>query len=451
MKYFRDRIAGSETLQALASFSVLMAVQVGGNLATLAYTLIFVRLLTPEQFGTVSSLWAMSLILVPFAMLNLAPVAIQAVVKARQQGDDALAAGFFRFARRVVLYSSPLVIALFVLVTWVQDPELLSEAPVGIGLMALGIIGVANIQIGATIGLSLDRPVISQFPRILVRPLVVLAILTVYWAAGWPLSLNMALLIFPISVLVNLIVQYIVLRTALSFADQHEPRIENPGHWISTGFLLLPSRIIGENLKNILIVSAALVLSPEQVAVITVALSLIGPLNFALTATEMAFSAKLSRALHAKDRKRTNKFLAIAGGTKIASIVAFAPILFFLLEPILGFFGKHYSGASDITLILLGIPVAKALFGRADLVLLVHNLRARITIMHALTLALLPASTVLTVLMPEADALRVTSIGFFMAFFLGFAGVWWIARRKTGIDTSAPGAIVNWLRDRAAG
>ena len=114
MKYFRDRIAGSETLQALASFSVLMAVQVGGNLATLAYTLIFVRLLTPEQFGTVSSLWAMSLILVPFAMLNLAPVAIQAVVKARQQGDDALAAGFFRFARRVVLYSSPLVIALFV-------------------------------------------------------------------------------------------------------------------------------------------------------------------------------------------------------------------------------------------------------------------------------------------------------------------------------------------------
>ena len=88
---------------------------------------------------------------------------------------------------------------------------------------------------------------------------------------------------------------------------------------------------------------------------------------------------------------------------------------------------------------------------RADLVLLVHNLRAWITVLHALTLALLPASTVLTVLMPEADALRVTSIGFFMAFFLGFAGVWWIARRKTGIDTSAPGAIVNWLRDRAAG
>ena len=55
--------------------------------------------------------------------------------------------------------------------------------------MALGIIGVANIQISDHRP-SLDRLSSASF-RDPVRPLVVLAILTVYWAAGWPLS-NMA-------------------------------------------------------------------------------------------------------------------------------------------------------------------------------------------------------------------------------------------------------------------
>lgn len=427
-----------------------MAAQVGGNLATLAYTFVFVRLLTPEQFGTVSSLWALSLILVPLAMFNLAPVAIQAVVKARQQGDDALAAGFVQFARRVVLFSAPAVIALFLFLIWIREPGLLSEAPVGIALMALGIIGVAHIQLGAAVGLSLDRPVASQLPRILVRPFVILIVLMVFWVAGWPLTLNMAILIFPASVLVNLLIQLVLLNDALALTKGETPRIDTPGHWISTGFLLLPSRIIGENLKNVLIVAASISLTLDEVAVITVALSLIGPLNFALTAAEMAFSAKLARALHAKDRARTNKFLAIGGATKIASIAAFIPIMLFLLEPILGFFGKHYTGASDITVILLGIPVAKALFGRADLVLLVHDQRAWITLLHALTLALLPACAVLTLLLPDADGMRVISIGFFLSFLLGYAGLWWIARVKTGIDASAPGAILNWLRDRDA-
>ena len=125
------------------------------------------------------------------------------------------------------------------------------------------------------------------------------------------------LLIFPISVLVNLIVQYIVLRTA-RLADQHEPRIEI----LTLDLDRLPAAsrrgIIGENLKNILIVSAALVLSPEQVAVITVALSLTG-LN--LPSPRPKWPSALPGAAR-QDRKRTNKF-GDCRGTKIAPIVAF--------------------------------------------------------------------------------------------------------------------------------
>ena len=46
-----------------------------------------------------------------------------------------------------------------------------------------------------------------------------------------------------------------------------------------------------------------------------------------------------------------------------------------VLAWLLGFFGKHYEGATTISLILLGIPVVQAIFGKADLALLVTRLR----------------------------------------------------------------------------
>lgn len=194
---------------------------------------------------------------------------------------------------------------------------------------------------------------------------------------------------------------------------------------------------------------ASAVLPLDQVALITVALSLSGLLSFAVSSVEIAFSAKLSRALHAGHRKRATKFLAVAGTVKLAVAASAIIVLLVLLDPVLALFGAHYGAAKDLTLILFLIPITKALFGKADLVLLVHDLRGRIFWVQLLTLALMPLAGAAAFILPVADPTRLVAWGFVLSFFVGYGGLWWIARSRTGIDTSTPGAVTQWLQDRA--
>ena len=276
---------------------------------------------------------------------------------------------------------------------------------------------------------------------------MLLAALSAFVLFDWPLSLSVALMLYAATVAVNLMVQYVLLRGATAFARPLTPRIENPRSWIATGMFLLPTRMVNDNAKIIMIVASSAVLPLEQVALITVALSISGLLNFAISSVEIAFSAKLSRALHSGQRERATKFLAVAGGVKVLACGVMVLVVLFLLEPLLNFFGRHYIAADDITLILLCIPLIQALFGKADLVLLVHDLRNRIFWVQLLTLIILPLSALVAVSIPDTDSARLTSIGFVIAFFVGYGGLWLVALLKTGIDTSTPGAILRMMRD----
>ncbi|ETX27230.1 hypothetical protein RISW2_15020 [Roseivivax isoporae LMG 25204] len=444
----RQRVAGSEVLQALTAFFYVMLARGGGTAATLVYTVILVRLLTPEEFGAVSSLWSLALLLVPLATLNLAPVAIRTVVAARQAGDDALAAGFVAFTRRVNLVAAPVAMALFLGIVWLRFPDLLGAATAGIGLTAVAILGMAQVQTGAAIGVALDKAAATQVPRELVRPVMLLAALLVVAAFGLPLSLSGALMLYCATVLVNIALQAHLLREAMAFVTAQPPRIENARSWVATGLFLLPTRMVNDNAKLVMIVAASAVLPLDQVALITVALSVSGLLNFAISSVEISFSAKLSRALHAGDTGRITRFLAVAGGVKVLLCAGMVAVVALLLDPLLALFGTHYAVADDITLILLGIPLVQALFGKADLVLLVHDLRHRIFWIQLVTLLLLPASAALSLLLPGLDATRLTAAGYVCAFGFGYGALWWTARAATGIDTSAPGALLRFLRAR---
>lgn len=451
MKFFRKRLAGSESLLALAASSIMVLVQTGGAIASLAFTVILARLLTPEQFGAASSLWALALLLVPLATLNMASVAIRAVVKARQAGDDALAAGFILFARRAVLVTAPIAIAIFLTVVWVKYPALLAAAPIGVGLTAISIVGLSFIQIGAAIGVSLDTIVFSQVPRLLVRPLVLLGALLVFVVTGWPLGLNTVLIIYAASVLLVLGVQRYLLFATMSVYRENTPRIEGAWHWITTSAFLMPSRIVHENAKSLMIVVASVFLPLEHIALLSVTLSITGLFGFAITSIEMSFSARLSHALHADQRVRATRLLAVSGIAKLALSVVMVVLILLLLDPVLSAFGKHYEGAREITLILILIPISRALIGNANLVLLAHNLRKPIFWLQLSTMLLLPLGVLASLAFPALDPLRTTAIGFVFAFAFGYTALWWVAYRKTGIDSSVPGACLKWVQDRKQG
>ncbi|MCT4553142.1 MAG: hypothetical protein N4A53_00480 [Pelagimonas sp.] len=444
-------LSGSETLRALRSAALLLLARGSGTVLTFLYTLLMVRVLTPEDFGNVSTIWSLAMILGSLTTLNLAPVALREIVKARGAGDDALAAGFVRFCGIGILWATPVALAIFAGVSYVSWPELAVDAPLGFALTGLGIVVMAFIRMGGAIGVALDRSVAAQTPRELVRPALCLLVLAVVWQGGLPFGLNAMLALYVLAELALLGVQTALLRKALSFVRDTPARIEGAGQWLLTALYLLPTRLLNEQMKVLLILVGSVFLAAPEVALVTVALSLAGPFNFAIAAVEMAFGAKLSNALNEGNRWKIYRFLSAAGAVKLALCGAGVAVVVFFLDGLLALFGKHYGGADHITMLLLAIPMTMALFGKADLPLLMHGHRKAILLVQGLSLLLLPSGALLGLYLPEADLLTWTCAGFLLSYTVGYAGLWLAARLLTGIDTSAPGAALAFMRIKRQG
>ncbi|GAA3852821.1 hypothetical protein [Celeribacter arenosi] len=439
MEIIRQRLASSQTLQALVSVSGVMFARVGGTLATLAYTVLLTRLLAPEDFGTVSALWALALLLVPLATLNLAPVAIKEVVAARHAGDEARARGFVRFAWHVIAFMAVPACALFAAIVAYRYGLTGREAWIGATVLALTIPLSGLVQVWAATGVAYDRAVLSQIPREFLRPLIFLLILLAVYGAGYDLSSGRALSILALGAGLTFLAQFWALRIAVGPRSVEGAAVANGRNLIETGFFLLPTRLLNENAKLLMIVIASAVLPMSEVARVTVALSIAGLLSFAVTAVEVSFSAKLSRALHAKEDRLAQRLFATALVAKLVVLVIGALALALFLTPILRLFGDHYIESRGLVWIVVAIPFVKALFGKADLVLLVHGARRRIFWVQSVTLALLPLGAFGVLQMGGGTA--AVCIGFVAAFTFGSIALWLSARHMTGMDPSILGAL----------
>ncbi len=450
-------MSGSETLRASGSAGVMIVARVLGALGTLAYTVLLARMLNPQEFGLVWTLWSGVFVAAYLSTLNIGATAIREVVRARTTGDDAKAAGFVVVSRRVLFcMCAPVVIAYLALI-WLRNPEITSSYPAAIFLAAAMIPVMGWNATNAAQAVALDQVVRSQVPGMLLRPVVFCLVLGVTWFSGLTLSLAVVVGIYLVITILIAVVQFSLLRRFFDFMDEAEPDVSGWRRWISTGLLLAPNRLLSDRLRDVLLLLAALPLGAVGVAQMAVALSIVTFLNFAVNAVETSFAPKISRAISnclsdgrdTKTDERSLHFIAISGAIKLVLIAGGAVFLWLFMPLVIGLFGPDYTEAATVIWWLFLIPLAGAFFGNTALIMQLFDKRRAFFLTSLGALIALPVTALYGVPLLVAggmEALGATAGGFAITMVGLQALRWAICLRITGMDVSAVGAILRWQR-----
>ncbi|MEL7256494.1 MAG: hypothetical protein AAFN80_01455 [Pseudomonadota bacterium] len=443
----------SDTLRAGGAAGVMIATRVFGAFGTLAYTVMLARMLSPQEFGLVWTLWSGAFIAAYLSTLNIGATAIREVVRARASGDDDKAAGFVIISRRVLLFACLPVVAAFVTLIWVRNPAMTETYPMAIALAAAMIPVMGWNATNAAQAVALDQVLRSQVPGMLLRPLVFCLMLGGAWIAGVSLSLESVVGLYLAIVILIAFVQFTLLRRFFDFMATATPDISGWQRWIATGLLLAPNRLLTDRLRDVLLLIAAIPLGAVGVAQMAVALSVVTFLSFAVNAVETSFAPKISRSIsHVLSENRrayedpsSLHFIAISGTIKLGLMAAGALVLWLFMPSVIGLFGTGYAASETVIWWLFLIPLASAVFGNTALMMQLFDKRRVffLTSVLGLVALLLVGSLIAT---SDANVLEVTAAGFALTMVALQALRWALCWITTGMDVSALGALIRWQK-----
>jgi len=450
-------MSGSETLRASGAAGTMIATRILGAIGTLAYTVMLARMLSPQEFGLVWTLWSGVFIAAYLSTLNIGATAIREVVRARSAGNDAAAAGFVIVSRRVLFCVCIPVVVAYVALIWFRNPEMTADHSLAIILAAAMIPVMGWNATNAAQAVALDQVLRSQVPGMLLRPLVFCVVLGCAWLAGLTLSLESVVGIYLAIVVIIAFVQFALLRRFFDFMDTAKPDTSGWRRWISTGLLLAPNRLLTDRLRDVLLLIAAIPLGAVGVAQMAVALSVVTFLSFAVNAVETSFAPKISRSIsHVLSEKREPRkdsralhFIAISGAIKLGLMAGGAAVLWLFMPLIIGLFGAEYTASATAIWWLFLIPFAGAFFGNTALVMQLFDKRSVFfvtSIVALLTLSLMGVWGVPLLIAGGADPLGATAAGFAITIAALQALRWGLCWATTGMDVSALGAFLRWQR-----
>ena len=452
-------LTGSETLRASGSAGIMVTTRIIGALGTLAYTVLMARMLTPQEFGMVWTLWSAVFVASYLTTLNIGATAIREVVRARATGNDAAAAGFIIISRRILFIASLPVIAGFVGLIWWRNPAIIDEYPIAVCLAAATIPVMGWNATNAAQATALDQVLRSQLPGMLLRPLVFVASLGLIWLIGLPLGPETVIAIYLTVVVLIAFVQHTLVRRYFSFMRLAVPDITGWKRWISTGLLLAPNRLLSDRLKDVLLLISAVPLGAVGVAQMAVALSIVNFLNFTIVAVETSFAPKTARSLTrdladggaAHEYRRATHFIAFSGVLKMGMVSAGAIMLWLLMPLLIRLFGPDYAASAPVIWWFLLLPVANVIFGNTSLVMQVFDQRTEFFFTSLLALVALPMVGIYGVPLVVAsgvDPLIATAALFALTMVCLQALRWLLCWWRTGIDVSFIGALIRQQRQK---
>ncbi|MEM8664394.1 MAG: hypothetical protein AAGF49_09770, partial [Pseudomonadota bacterium] len=315
------RLRTHEFVRLTSTSAVMVAMQVAGTGLTFAFTLILARLMPASEVGLVWTVWSAALLASVLASLNIGNAAIREVVRAAVHGDTARVAGFLRVSRLAIMCLALPVGAAFVLGFSLFDSATFSAYGPLVVLAALMLPVVALERTQGALAAALGHPVAGKVSGLLLRPLAIAVVLAAISLTPVAVDAGVALSIMFGAVLFAAVLQTVLLRPAFAPFSASAPRTDEWRRWLAAGVVLIPSRTLSDNLKNLCVVAAALLLSDGDVARFAIAFSLIVFLNFGIMAVDVVFDPRISGAISAADPVRRDTMLGLSGLLKLGPVL----------------------------------------------------------------------------------------------------------------------------------
>ena len=236
--------------------------------------------------------------------------------------------------------------------------------PLYLACVALPLYGLNVVQDG--IARAYNWVMLALLPMYIVRPLMILALMLVAYAAGFPMSALSAVIVAVVATWVTTILQAVVLNRWLQSAIERGPKSYEFGKWLS---ISLPVFMVG-SFYYLLTYTDVLVLqqfrSPSEVAVYFVVTKVIALVAFIYFAVSVAVAHRFAEYNAAGDREGMAAFLAESiRWTFWPSFMAMIVILA-LGRPILSLFGPEFViGYPPLVVLAVGF-LARGAVGPAE-------------------------------------------------------------------------------------
>ncbi|MEL7203294.1 MAG: hypothetical protein AAGL19_03935 [Pseudomonadota bacterium] len=356
----------SEDVRLFGTASIMLSVRVVGTLLTLTYTLLMVAVAPPDEVGRAFAALSTGFLLSVVASLNIEAGSIRFLPLYLETDRAVDAAGFVFWCRRTVLViCATVMVPVSAIMIWIYGLD--AMGPFVLSFAAAPI--MANARINSRQGVALGLVLRASLPRVLVRPLVMVAFLGTATVMGWTLTATHIMAALCVAAAFETGLQWAFIRHTLAFRRAVPARFDQARAWVPFGLMLSPMLVMQEYLRDVIIMTAGFVLLPGDVAKLGISLSMIGILNFALNAFDLAFSPKISRAIVQGNSKGCARLLTLCGVGKLGVLMLGVPLAWVFIPLALDVMGADYAGIETMFLVLVIIPASRAVFGPANLVL----------------------------------------------------------------------------------
>ena len=350
-----QKMAGTAFLIRVASAAIAYLSQV-----------LMARWMGPHEFGIYVYVWTWVLLIGGLFDLGLAQSAPRFIPEYSGRRQFDLLRGFLHGSRWLVAGIATgaallATLAVFLAAPWLEHYLVL---PLFLACLCLPVYALTGVQEG--IGRSYNWVHVGMAPPYILRPLLLLALMSLAYAMGYPIDATSAMLAAVGACWITAIVQLLVMNRGLKKTVPAGPKTYEVGSWlrVSIPIFLVESFYLLLTYTDILILKQFH--SPEEVAVYFAAaktLALVAFVNFSVAA---AVAHRFTEYHVNGDRERLSGLLADSIRWTFWPSLGATAVILALGLPFLWLFGPEYMKGYPIMFVLAVGLVARAAVGPVE-------------------------------------------------------------------------------------
>jgi O-antigen/teichoic acid export membrane protein len=312
------------------------------------------RLLNPTGLGVYSYAYALGGLLALPSQSGLPILVMRETAKGLVNKEFGTVRGVWEWSSRFVLGVSLAILSVSIILFFFRNGNV-SSTDDGILLWAFLLIPVVSFStlIGAALK-GLHYPIAGQLPEFLIRPLVLVIILSLLYSLNSAISPLAAMMTTVLASFLSLITALVMLAKKAPSEIRTVSPVYSSREWIASTFplaLIDSMRLV--NLQVDLIMLGFLT-SSEEVGIYRIAMQLSVLASFGLIAVNQAISPRFVKLYYKKDMKGLQEIVKKSTRMIFLSNLAISIIMIVFTPSVISiFFGSSFSNAYTPVLILL--------------------------------------------------------------------------------------------------
>lgn len=339
--------------------------------AGLAYLsqIILARWMGSYEYGIFAYVWVWLLLLGGLSTLGLNTAVIRFIPEYTEKADLSRLRGIIFQSRLVTLVTSTALMCTALLLLYLLEDQLENYVllPGLIVLICLPAYALTDLHDSMARGYGWMN--LALIPPFLLRPLMILLVMAVFWGTGQPLTAVSGITAAVLATWLTALIQIALIEPRLRGEVPRGKQVRETRFWLATALPILLMESFVLFLQNTDVLVLSIYHPPEDVAIYYAALKTINLITFVHFAVSNAVANRFSAYEARGDKALLAKIIRQSVSWTFWPSLGAALLLLLLGKPLLWLFGPEFTSAYHVMVILSAGLVIKAMFGPAEYLL----------------------------------------------------------------------------------